>query len=73
MLLASIYGGLLWRSGKRQLANEWYKYAALALLDVEGNYLVVLAFRFTSVTSITLLDCFSIPGEHLHLWFMHLQ
>lgn len=36
-------------------------YALLALLDVEGNYLLVCAFQFTSLTSVTLLDCFTIP------------
>jgi solute carrier family 35 protein F1/2 len=39
----------------------WLKYAVLALLDVEANYFTVSAFRFTSVTSVTLLDSWSIP------------
>ena len=33
----------------------------LALMDVEANYLLVSAYRYTSLTSVTLLDCFSIP------------
>ncbi|CAN0177044.1 unnamed protein product, partial [Laminaria digitata] len=32
-------------------------------VDVEGNTLAVLAFRYTSITSVTMLDAFSIPGE----------
>lgn len=32
-----------------------------AAVDVEANFFVVLAFRYTSITSIMLLDCFSIP------------
>ena len=62
VLLATIYGGIWLRSGNRVTRNVWYKYAALAGLDVEANYLVVLAYRYTSITSVTLLDCFTIPG-----------
>lgn len=36
-------------------------YAIIALIDVEGNYLLVHAYQYTSITSIQLLDCFSIP------------
>jgi solute carrier family 35 protein F1/2 len=36
-------------------------YAFLSLADVEGNYLVVKAYNYTNITSIMLLDCFSIP------------
>lgn len=32
-----------------------------AAVDVEANFFVVLAFRYTSITSIMLLDCFSVP------------
>lgn len=41
--------------------EKWWKYAGLALLDVEANYFTVSAFRITSVTSVTLLDSWSIP------------
>ena len=34
---------------------------AIAIFDVEGNYLVVKAFQHTSMTSVMLLDCFAIP------------
>lgn len=34
---------------------------ALALADVEGNYLVVTAFKFTTITHVQLLDCFTVP------------
>ena len=32
-------------------------------VDVEANTLAVLAFRYTSITSVTMLDAFSLPGE----------
>lgn len=33
----------------------------LALADVEGNFLVVCAYKYTSISSAMLLDCFTIP------------
>ena len=37
----------------------WYVFAAI--LDVEANYLVLLAYNYTTITSVMLLDCFTIP------------
>ncbi len=36
-------------------------YVIIALLDLEANVIIVSAYRSTTVTSIMLLDCFSIP------------
>lgn len=33
----------------------------LALADVQGNFLVVCAYKYTSISSAMLLDCFTIP------------
>lgn len=38
----------------------WF-YLLLAAADVEANYLVVKAYKYTTITSVMLLDCFSIP------------
>ena len=43
------------------LSIRWYWYLLLALCDVEGNYLLVTAYQYTTITSIQLLDCFTIP------------
>lgn len=43
------------------LQIEWYKYLLLAFCDVEGNYLLVRAYQYTTITSVQLLDCFTIP------------
>ncbi|KAG2488437.1 hypothetical protein HYH03_012944 [Edaphochlamys debaryana] len=51
----------LWRRGPK-LTNHWAAYLALAVLDVEGNFLVTKAYQYTSVTSVTILDCFTIPA-----------
>ena len=39
--------------------RAWYIFAAI--LDVEANFLVILAYNYTTITSIMLLDCFTIP------------
>lgn len=39
--------------------------AVVVQVDVEANTLAVLAFRFTSITSVTMLDAFSIPGKSI--------
>lgn len=33
-------------------------------VDVEANTMTVLAFRYTSITSVAMLDAFSIPSEY---------
>ena len=43
------------------LRVAWWKYFVLALCDVEGNFLLVKAYEYTSITSVQLLDCFTIP------------
>jgi solute carrier family 35 protein F1/2 len=40
----------------------------LAVLDVEGNYLVTKAYQFTSITSVTLLDSMTIPAVMVLSW-----
>lgn len=57
-------GHLLWafpRGGTRHLAFPSWRYLLWAFCDVEGNYLVVTAYQYTSVASVMLLDCFTIP------------
>ncbi|KAH9316858.1 hypothetical protein KI387_018627, partial [Taxus chinensis] len=60
IFLALVYGCvLLYRRQRLQVA--WYWYVLLGFVDVEGNYLVVKAYQYTSITSVTLLDCWTIP------------
>ena len=37
------------------------RYALLAFIDTQANYWIVKAFRYTSLTSVTLLDCAAVP------------
>ncbi|GMH99458.1 hypothetical protein TrVE_jg3858 [Triparma verrucosa] len=44
-----------------KLSSPWYYYLLISFLDVESNFLVVTSFKMTSLTSISLIDCTSIP------------
>jgi solute carrier family 35 protein F1/2 len=44
----------------RTLKYNWWKYLILGVVDVEANFLMVLAYRYTNLTSVQLLDCFTI-------------
>lgn len=46
----------------------WYWYALLAFLDVQGNYLFNSAYYFTSITSVALLDCWTVAWVILFTW-----
>ncbi|CAI7784036.1 unnamed protein product [Closterium sp. NIES-54] len=64
VLLAAVYGAVLLHR-KAPLTVPWRVLLLASFLDVEGNYFVVLAFRFTSLTRVTLLDCWAIPAAML--------
>lgn len=59
MVLALVYGSImLYR--RHKLLVPWYWYVFLGLVDVLGNYLVTKAYEYTSITSVTILDCWTI-------------
>lgn len=62
-LLALYFNGKRARSGTLfgPINSPWYWYLIVAFLDVEANVLVTTAYQYTSITSVMLLDCFSIP------------
>ncbi|XP_018444080.1 uncharacterized protein LOC108816023 isoform X1 [Raphanus sativus] len=67
VLLAIVYGSImLYR--RSVIKAKWYYYFLLALVDVEGNFLVVKAFQYTSMTSVMLLDCWAIPCVLVLTW-----
>jgi len=57
------------RDGK-DLQVAWWKYALVAFVDVEGNAFVVRAYQYTTITSVQLLDCFTIPCVMLLSYFV---
>ena len=50
---------------KQPLQAATYKFAGLAFIDVIANFCLVEAYNFTSLTSVTLLDCWTVPSESL--------
>ena len=50
LLLGIVYTTLHVRAVGWRLKCRWWAYALLALLDVEGNFCLVLAYRYTSLT-----------------------
>ncbi|KAI5060806.1 hypothetical protein GOP47_0025226, partial [Adiantum capillus-veneris] len=67
-LLAALFYGVIFISKKKPLRVGWYYYLVLALMDVEGNYFVVKAYQYTSLTSVLLLDRWTIPCVLLLSW-----
>ena len=49
------------RGAKMATPHSLWKYLLIAVCDVEANFLVVLAYKYTDLTSVQLLDCFTIP------------
>ncbi|XP_023639267.1 solute carrier family 35 member F1 isoform X1 [Capsella rubella] len=67
VLLAIVYGGTMLYRGST-IQAKWYYYLLLALVDVEGNFLVYKAYQNTSMTSVMLLDCWAIPCVLVLTW-----
>lgn len=68
-LLLSSFAVYLYHTGQ-PLHMAWWKYALLAVADVEGNYCLVRAYQYTSITSVQLLDCFTIPCVMMLSYFL---
>ncbi|KAL1561366.1 solute carrier family 35 member F1-like isoform X1 [Salvia divinorum] len=68
ILLIIVYGSLLLYR-RKPLKAKWYYYILLGLVDVEANFLVVKAYQYTSITSVMLLDCWTIPCVLFLTWF----
>lgn len=67
LLLSIVFGSqLIYR--RRRLRARWYYYVLLAFVDVEANYVVVRAYDYTSITSVMLLDCWTIPCVLFLTW-----
>lgn len=55
--------------GALALQIPWFWYLALSLIDVQGNYLVVKAYQYSYITSVTLLDCWTVLWVILLTWY----
>lgn len=67
ILLATVYGSILVYR-RKVIQIPWWTYFMLAIFDVEANYLAVKAYQYTSITSVMLLDCWTIPCVLVLTW-----
>lgn len=51
-----------------RMKRLWPAFAAVAFIDVQANTLVTKAYQYTSLTSVTLLDCFTVPSVMVLSW-----
>ncbi|KAI3725228.1 hypothetical protein L1987_65008 [Smallanthus sonchifolius] len=66
--LTLVFGSILVYR-RQKLLISWYWYVLLAFVDVQGNYLVNKAFQFSSITSVTILDCGTVVWVIILTWF----
>ncbi|CAL4908451.1 unnamed protein product [Urochloa decumbens] len=68
LLLILVYVPIvLYRRRKLQIA--WYWYLAMAFIDVQGNYFFVKAYQYSYITSVTLLDCWTVVWVIILTWY----
>ncbi|TVU19606.1 hypothetical protein EJB05_35765 [Eragrostis curvula] len=68
LLLTLVYVPIVLRR-RQKLRISWYWYLALAFIDVQGNYLVVKAYQYSYITSVTLLDCWTVVWAIILTWY----
>lgn len=56
------------KNGLDRPKTAYWKYFLIALLDVEGNFCIILAFRYTAITSVSLLNCSTALFVALFSW-----
>ncbi|KAI3738149.1 hypothetical protein L2E82_28168 [Cichorium intybus] len=67
LALTLVHGSILLYQ-RHELIIPWYWYALLAFFDVQGNYLFNSAYYFSSITSVALLDCWTVGWVILFTW-----
>ncbi|XP_058740785.1 uncharacterized protein LOC131613088 isoform X2 [Vicia villosa] len=65
--LALVYGSILLYRHQKPMVS-WYWYLLLGFADAQGCYLVIKAYQYSSITSVTLLDCWTVPWVILLTW-----
>nr|XP_040572566.1 solute carrier family 35 member F2-like [Lepeophtheirus salmonis] len=73
ILMGVIYLSLHFASKDRKplssmIRKNGIRYLFLAIVDVQFNYLINRSFQYTTLTSIQLLDCFSVPTVLILSW-----
>lgn len=62
-----VYGSILIYR-REKLRVPWYWYALLGFADSQGSVLVNKAYQFTSITSVTILDCWTLAWVIVLTW-----
>ncbi|KAI3928970.1 hypothetical protein MKW92_038932 [Papaver armeniacum] len=65
-LLALVYTPIVLY--RQKLSVPWYWYLLLGFIDVQGNFCVVKAYQYSSITSVMLLDCWTTPWAIILTW-----
>ncbi|KAI3746242.1 hypothetical protein L6452_08666 [Arctium lappa] len=67
LAMTLVFGSiLLYR--RQKLHISWYWYVLLAFVDVQGSYLVNKSYQFSSITSVTILDCATVIWVIILTW-----
>ncbi|XP_050227773.1 uncharacterized protein LOC126677269 isoform X2 [Mercurialis annua] len=66
--LALVYGSILVYRNQKPMVS-WYWYLLLGFLDSQSLFLYNTSFHFTSITSVTMLQSFSIAWVIVLTWF----
>ncbi|KAI3923562.1 hypothetical protein MKW92_014180 [Papaver armeniacum] len=53
---------------RQKLMVPWYWYLLLGFIDVQANFLVIKAYQYSSIMSVTLLDCWTTPWVMILTW-----
>ncbi|KAK6139980.1 hypothetical protein DH2020_026275 [Rehmannia glutinosa] len=69
LALALVYGTITLHRRQKFLVR-WYWYLLLGFVDVQGNFLVTKAYEYTSITSVTILDCWTIAWVIILTWLV---
>ncbi|CAL5387503.1 unnamed protein product [Camellia sinensis] len=67
-LSVSLVYGSIFLVRRQKLMVSWHWYLLLGFIDVQGNYLVNKAYQFSSITSVTILDCWTIAWAMILTW-----
>lgn len=71
VLLWAVFGVALATTKRflKVLKENWWKYLFLGIIDVEANFLVVLGYKYTSLTSIQVCVWMHSPHRAKHFCF----
>lgn len=74
LLLGLIYSIVAIVGNRKQFwisfKERWWILFIIGIVDVEANYTVVSAYQYTTITSVMVLDCFTIPCVMLLSFFI---